>query len=286
MDEPFRIERPGPAAPACGAVFSSPHSGRRFPPQMLRRARLSGLALRRSEDAYVERLFDHAPRCGAPLIHALDSRAYVDLNRAPDELDPALIEGVRAAGANPRVAAGLGVIPRIVAEGAPIYEGKLPLSEAAARLRRTHAPYHRALEGLLAEARAQAGAAVLIDCHSMPSDALRALPRHVRRPDIVLGDLHGAACGRWLTALAEEAFRKAGFSVVRNAPFAGGYITARHGRPSRGVHALQVEIDRGLYLDERRIEPGPAFDEIRAALRPVIEALCAAARAEGALAAE
>ena len=282
---PFHLTEPsvGPGA----AVFSSPHSGRSYPTAFVRQARLGATGLRASEDAFVDRLFDAAPAFGAALIAATAPRAFVDLNRAPDELDPAVIEGVRATGLNPRVAAGLGVIPRVVAEGQAIYACKISRAEAAERLSRFHAPYHEALGGLMRRARARAGVALLFDCHSMPSDAIKAAPRvRGRRPEIVLGDRFGAAAADWAMAQAQAAFEDAGFAVARNTPFAGGYITQRYGRPSQGFHAIQIEIDRALYLDEARIEPGPGFEQVRAALRPVI-AMLAEAGADGrALAAE
>lgn len=282
----FRIVHP-PAGAAGAVVFSSPHSGRDYPADLLAASRLTAHELRRSEDAYVERLFDAAPAHGAPLIHATAPRAYVDLNRGAEELDPALIDGVRAAGLNPRLAAGLGVIPRVVAEGTAIYAGKIPLAAASERLRRHYRPFHEALEALIDQARVGADQAVLIDCHSMPSDALRAAPRvRGRRPEVILGDRFGVACAPWVMAEIERAFAEAGFVTARNSPFAGGYITQRHGRPSRGVHAVQVEIDRSLYLDETRIEPGPGFDALRAALLPVIIRLAALRPEARALAAE
>jgi N-formylglutamate deformylase len=281
----IHIHRPIGAAGA--AVFSSPHSGRVYPRQMLARARIDAQTLRRSEDAFVDELFAAAPGFGAPLLRTDAPRAWVDLNRGLDELDPALIDGVRAAGLNPRLAAGLGVIPRVVAEGVAIYAGKITLAEANARLDRHWRPYHDALEGLLHDARARLGVAVLIDCHSMPSDALRNAP-HVRgrRPEIVLGDRFGVSCAPWLMRLAEQRFDDAGFRVIRNTPFAGGYITQRYGRPSQGIHALQIEIDRALYLDEQRLEKSGNFDLVQAALRPVIAALAGAAQSADALAAE
>jgi N-formylglutamate deformylase len=269
----YRVERPAPSPEDAqsAAVFSSPHSGRAYPGELLAASRLSSHELRRSEDAFVESLFDCAPEYGAPLIHALAPRAWVDLNRGPEELDPALIAGVRPAGLNPRLAAGLGVIPRVVAEGMAIYSGKIPQTAAAERLRRCYRPYHAALQSLLDEARARAGFAVLADCHSMPSDALRSAPRvRGRRPEVILGDRFGVACAPWVMEQVERAFESAGFVVARNSPFAGGYITRKYGRPARGVHAVQVEIDRALYLDEAAVEPGPAFSAVRAALRPVI----------------
>lgn len=263
---------------ACGAaVFSSPHSGRIYPSEMLQRSRLDPLSLRRSEDAFVEELFADAPRYGAPLIHADAPRAWVDLNRAPEELDPALIEGVKPAGLNPRLAAGLGVIPRVVAEGVAIYDGKLPRTEAAARLQAVWKPYHDQLSALLEAARARHGFAVLVDCHSMPSDAARGGRRGGEtRPDIILGDRFGVSCAPWLTERAERAFAAAGLKTARNAPFAGGYITQRYGRPARGIHAIQIEIDRGLYMDERTVTRAEGFAALRAALGPVIASLAAA----------
>lgn len=269
------------------AVFSSPHSGRAYPDGFVRRARLTPLALRASEDAYVDRLFASAPRFGAPLLAAVAPRAYVDLNRGPEELDPSVVDGVRATGLNPRVAAGLGVIPRVVAEGAPIYWGKISRTDAAERLARHHGPYHDALGALMRRAREAHGLAVLYDCHSMPSDALRSAPRiRGRRPEIVLGDRFGASAAEWVTVRAQAAFEAAGFSVARNAPFAGGYITQRYGRPSQAWHAVQIEVDRGLYLDEKTVEPGPGFAALAAALESVIAALCEPAADAAPLAAE
>ncbi|TVQ52266.1 MAG: N-formylglutamate amidohydrolase [Rhodobacteraceae bacterium] len=282
---PYRVAEPvGQVAPA---VFSSPHSGRWYPPEFVRRARLGALALRASEDAFVDELFMAAPRFGAPLIYAIAPRAYVDLNRAPDELDPAVVEGVRATGLNPRIAAGLGVIPRVVAEGRTIYSGRISRTEAAERLARHHAPYHDAVSTLMRRAAAGRGSALLFDCHSMPSDALRAAPRvRGRRPEVVLGDRFGASAADWAMAEAQAAFESAGFVVVRNTPFAGGYITQRYGRPSQGWHAIQIELDRALYLDERRIERSAGFDALRKALEPVVARLCAAEAERRPLAAE
>jgi N-formylglutamate deformylase len=268
------------AGPMSRAVFSSPHSGRCYPEDFVRRARLGPTELRASEDAFVDELFAAAPRYGAPLIAATAPRAFIDLNRSPEELDPSVVDGVRATGLNPRIAAGLGVIPRVVAEGAPIYAGKISRAEASDRIARFHAPYHEALTRLLRRAAAAHGVAILYDCHSMPSDALRAAPRvRGRRPEIVLGDRFGASAGEWAMRLAQDAFEAAGFAVARNAPFAGGFITQRHGRPSQSRHAIQIEVDRGLYLDERRIERTASFDSLAAALSGVVARLCASAEA-------
>lgn len=263
-----------PEALTSAAVFSSPHSGRDYPEAWTRASLLDRLSLRASEDAFVDQLFSSAPRWGAPLIAATAPRAYIDLNRGPEELDPAIVRGVRATGLNPRVAAGLGVIPRIVAEGRAIQSGKITLEEARARIASRHTPYHERLEALLARASAAFGVAVLFDCHSMPSDALRAAPRvKGGRAEIVLGDRFGTAARRDVMLAAQAAFEAAGFAVALNTPFAGGHITQRYGRPSQNWHAIQIEIDRGLYLDQRTLEPGPGYDGFHAALNGVIPAL-------------
>ncbi|MEM9049444.1 MAG: N-formylglutamate amidohydrolase [Pseudomonadota bacterium] len=261
-----------PLVESC-AVFSSPHSGRAYPLEFVRRARLSRLQLRLSEDAHVDELFGEAPRCGAPLLAATAPRAFVDLNRGPGELDPALIDGVRASGLNPRISAGLGVVPRVVAEGMPIYEGKISVAEARRRIERYHAPYHERLARLVAEARRVFGLALLFDCHSMPSDALRACSQDGRRPDIVLGDRYGASAAPWVMDAVQDVFDAEGFLVARNAPFAGGYITQLYGRPARGIHAVQIEIDRSLYLDEPRIRPGAGFEDTCRRLAAVVSRL-------------
>lgn len=280
----YTLIEPEPLSSA--AVFSSPHSGRDYPAEWTATSRLDELSLRASEDAYVDRLYDSAPRWGAPLIAATAPRAFIDLNRGPEELDPAIVRGVRATGLNPRVAAGLGVIPRIVAEGRPIMSGRISLEEARARIASRHTPYHERLEALMTRAHERFGIAVLFDCHSMPSDALRAAPRvKGGRAEIVLGDRFGTSARRDVVLAAQAAFEAAGFAVACNTPFAGGHITQRYGRPSQNWHAVQIEIDRSLYLDQRRIEPGPGYEAFCATLAQVIPTLCGIGRSE-ALAAE
>ena len=282
---PFHLTEPGLLTSA--AVFNSPHSGSIYPEALIARSRLSKHALRASEDAFVDRLFQPAPEFGAPLLAATLPRAWIDLNRSPTELDPALIEGVQGTGLNQRIAAGLGVVPRIVAEGTAIYNGKISKADAQQRIRTVHQPYHEKLGDLLRRASATFGKAVLFDCHSMPSDALRAAPK-VRGalPDVVLGDRFGASAAREITAQTQEIFQDAGFRVARNAPFAGGYITQRYGRPSRNVHAVQIEIDRSLYMDQKCIEPLPEFDEVRDTLFGVVQRLAGLMSDGFALAAE
>jgi N-formylglutamate amidohydrolase len=257
-------------------VFSSPHSGADYPAAFLEASSLSPLLIRSSEDAFVDEIFAGAPAAGAPLLAARVPRACIDLNRAPDDLDPALIAGATRRYLNPRIAAGLGVIPRVVAEGRPIMRGTLTLAEAERRIAENWHPYHDRLRGLLAEARASFGMAILIDCHSMPHDALNAAPSvRGRRPDVILGDRFGAACERWLIDAATDLFAAQGFTVARNALFAGGYITQAYGRPERGVQALQVEIDRALYMDEARVEKLAGFAGIAERVGGVVAGLSA-----------
>lgn len=252
-------------------VFASPHSGRDYPWSFLRGTILDEHAIRSSEDAFVDVLFDCAPRFGATFIKAGAPRAFVDLNRSNDELDPALIEGVRRQGHNPRVASGLGVIPRVVANGRAIYRGKISAAEAQRRIDRYWQPYHDMLQKLLDRAHQRHGQAVLLDCHSMPHEAMDGIARSgMRRPDIVLGDRFGAAASGDVVDRIEAAFVNAGFIVTRNTPFAGAYITQAYGRPSRGQHAVQVEIDRSLYMNETLIRPNGDFEAVKAALQRVV----------------
>ena len=265
---PFRLDRP--ARQTVPFLFASPHSGRRYPASLLERSRLDAITLRRSEDAFVDELFAGAVGLGAPLLAALFPRAFLDVNRGMAELDVGMFDGavgVPVDSPSPRVSAGLGVIPRIVRDGAEIYRGKLGREEADARLAELYRPYHAALTALMAETRARFGVAVLLDCHSMPS-ALSV-------PDIVLGDRYGASAAPALTARAEAAFAREGFSVARNTPYAGGHTTAQYGKPASGCHALQIEINRALYLDEDKITKRPAFESVRARLTRAMEGLTA-----------
>ena len=277
----FDIARP--RRRTTSVVFASPHSGRAYPADFLRRSVLDASAVRSSEDAFLDRLFDSAPRHGAPFLTAVVPRAYIDLNRAADELDPALIEGVRRVAHNPRIASGLGVIPRVVAGGRAIYSGKIAAADASARIDGCWRPYHAALQGLLTESHAQFGEAILIDCHSMPHEALESvsLPGG-GRPDVVLGDRFGAAASAGIMERIEAAFTSAGFRVARNVPFAGAYVTQAYGRPSRRQHAVQVEIDRALYMDERRVEPHDGFAALRQTLAGVIADIAAIGQADAA----
>ncbi|SDE71511.1 N-formylglutamate amidohydrolase [Limimaricola pyoseonensis] len=265
----FQLIRP--ATRTTSVVFASPHSGRDYPDSLLARAILDARQIRSSEDAYVDRLFAAVPDSGAPLLLARHPRAWVDLNRAADEFDPALIEGIPSRSHNPRVASGLGVIPRVVAGGRPIYRGKIALSEAQRRIAESWRPYHAALSGLLSESLEGFGEAILIDCHSMPHEAIELVGgRGGPRPHVVLGDRFGAAAAPEIVARIEQAFVAAGLRVARNTPFAGAYIAQSYGRPSRRQHAVQVEIDRSLYMDEARVVPHSGFEAFRDRLAAVI----------------
>jgi N-formylglutamate amidohydrolase len=273
----YRLHRPlGPVSPV---VFSSPHSGAEYTAEFLAMTGLDALAIRSSEDAFVDRLFAAAPDHGAPLIAARAPRAYLDLNRAPDELDPALIAGVTRIAHNPRISSGLGVIPRVVANGRAIYQGKLPMAEAEARIAHVWHPYHAALRGLIDAAHAAHGQAILIDCHSMPHEAIEVHARPgIPAPEVVLGDRFGAAAGREVVDRIEAAFAAAGLRVARNAPFAGAYIAQAYGRPSRRCHVVQIEIDRALYMDEARVEPRADFAAFQALITGVIAEITGARR--------
>lgn len=256
---PYRVARP--VRWTAPFVFASPHSGRQYPPSFVAASRLSANFLRRSEDAYVDHLFESVTELGAPLLAAQFPRAYVDVNRAPGELDPHMYDavlGVPVDAPSPRVAAGLGVIPRVVREGVDIYRGKLDPSDAATRLARLYRPYHAALAALVEESFEKFGCAVVVDCHSMPS-----VPA---TPMIVFGDCYGASASPALLRRAERAFAASGFSVARNAPYAGGYTTHFYARREAGIHALQIEVNRALYLDEDRVEPTGHFADVRARL--------------------
>lgn len=270
-----------PKARTTSVVFASPHSGRHYPRSFLRDAVLDASQIRSSEDAFVDLLFENAPDYGAPLLTAHAPRAFLDLNRGPDELDAALIEGVRRAAHNPRIASGLGVIPRVVSNGRQIYRGKLPLAEAHRRIAQYWRPYHDQLQTLLDESVNAFDEAILIDCHSMPHEALENVgPPGATRPHIVLGDRFGAAAASGIVEQVEAAFAAAGLRVARNMPFAGAFITQQYGRPARRQHAIQVEIDRSLYMNERTMEPHEGFVAFKALLQGVIREIADIGRTE------
>jgi N-formylglutamate amidohydrolase len=264
--QPFRLVRP--VRQSVPFIFASPHSGRLYPSRFVAQSRLSPLDLRRSEDAFVDELFDEVTALGAPLLAARFPRAYVDVNRATSELDGRMFETVPAAAAaslSPRAAAGLGVIPRVVREGLEIYPGKLDFAEVEERLAGFYRPYHAALAGLAEETWSRFGAAVVVDCHSMPSNPTA--------PAIVFGDCFGASAGPSLLRHAERAFETCGFSTARNTPYAGGYTTHCYARREAGFHAMQIEVNRALYMDEERIEKSSNFAAIRQRLTAALAIL-------------
>jgi N-formylglutamate amidohydrolase len=260
-----------PQEQALPAVFASPHSGNRYPADFVESARLDALSLRKSEDSFVDEIFSGVADEGAPLLKALFPRAYLDPNREPFELDPAMFDDDLPDYANtrsPRVAAGLGTIARVVANGEEIYREKLTFAEAQRRIEALYRPYHAALQSLLDGTVARFGYAILIDCHSMPSvggpmdeDAGR------RRDDIVLGDCHGTSCASAVTALVERFLAELGYQVGRNVPYAGGFTTRHYGTPRASVHALQIEINRALYMDEATFRRGPGLARLARDMR-------------------
>lgn len=268
-------------------VFASPHSGRDYSWAFLRKTVLDELTIRSSEDAYVDRLFDSAPDQGAVFLKAGAPRAFVDLNRGEDELDPALIEGAVWRSNNPRISTGLGVIPRVVANGRAIYHGKLTMNEARERINVYWRPYHMTLSRLMQENHDRFGRAILIDCHSMPREAVAQLAyTKSGRPDIVIGDRFGASADSELVDEVEAIFAGAGFNVSRNAPFAGAYMVRQYGRPNTGHHAIQIEIDRSIYLDEDKVKPNSNFGAIRTAMKDIVSQIAELGRKRHQMAAE
>ena len=255
-------------------VVASPHSGRTYPQDFVAASRLDPLALRKSEDSFVDEIFAAAPSLGAPLLRALFPRAYIDLNREPYELDPLMFEDALPAWVNsvsPRVAVGLGTIARVVADGENIYGRKLRFAEAEGRIERLYRPYHQALRDLLDATRERFGCYILIDAHSMPSITGRDGAR--LRVDMVLGDRHGTSCSAALTDAAEHLLNGKGYLVARNIPYAGGFTTRHYGNPAGGGHSLQIEINRSLYMDERTLDRKPHLADIAADMADLITAL-------------
>jgi N-formylglutamate amidohydrolase len=257
-------------------VFGSPHSGSDYPASFLEQSRLDSHRVRLSEDTHVDRLFAHVTEAGVPLIRANFPRVYLDLNREPYELDQKMFSEKLPPfvnGRSPRVGAGLGTVPRVVSDGEEIYAGPITVAEALWRIDKLYKPYHAALRRLIAATHVRFGSAVLVDCHSMPSTFRGQDPRN--RPDIVLGDRHGTSAARVLTDVAAKALGDLGYKVAINRPYAGGFITEHYGRPARGLHALQIEINRALYMDEKTLEPHGGMDRLAADLRLFTERLIA-----------
>ena len=266
-----------PAQQQVALVCASPHSGSDYPAEFLAASRLDPLTLRRSEDSFVDEIFEGSVELGAPLLKARFPRAYLDPNREPFELDPAMFADPLPAYVNsrsPRVQVGLGTIARVVATGEEIYARKLRFAEAAQRIERLYRPYHRALAQLVEATRNRFGYYLLLDCHSMPSTTLPPRAGLGRgRVDIVLGDCHGTSCDPIVADTAQRVLMDKGYAVVRNAPYAGGFTTTHYGKPGEGGHCLQIEIGRGLYMDERSYERKAFFAQLARDMRDLTLAL-------------
>jgi len=262
-----------PAVQKAPLVLTSPHSGRMYPAEFLAASRLDATAIRRSEDSFVDELFGAGPKLGVPLLAAGFPRAYCDVNREAWELDPGMFEDALPGfvnAASPRVSAGLGTIARIVGTGEPIYRGKMRFAEAQARIAGCWEPYHEALRGLIADTVAAFGACLVLDCHSMPSAPA---PRAGKLPDVVLGDVHGTSCAPAVTAFVDRKLSQLGLNLRRNDPYAGGFITRHYGRPREGVHVLQIEFLRSLYMDEAAFARHAGFGGLAAKLTAFLAAM-------------
>src|SRR6187431_3049856 len=262
LDPPFEIIEPLECRGA--VVFNSPHSGNVYPRAFLTASRLDTATLRRSEDSFVDELFLGVVKRGHPLMRAHFPRCYVDVNREPYELDPRMFEGRLPSFANTRsmrVAGGLGTVARVVGDAQEIYGQRLTVDEALRRIEALYKPYHRALRRLVTRVHRDFGAAVLIDCHSMPSTT--AAKEERPRADVVLGDRYGTSCAPAVSETIEETLRGLGYSVSRNKPYAGGFITEHYGNPAAGLHSLQLELNRALYMDERRYERSASFAQLK-----------------------
>jgi N-formylglutamate deformylase len=274
LDPPFEIL--DPAETLVPIVFNSPHSGKVYPPEFLATARLDLSTLRRSEDSFVDELILGVVARGMPLMRAHFPRCYVDVNREPYELDPRMFDGRLPSFANTRsmrVAGGLGTVARVVGDAQEIYDHRLPVDDALRRIEGLYKPYHRALRRLVTRVHRDFGAAILVDCHSMPSTAGAKEERP--RADFVIGDRYGTSCVPVVTDLVEETLRDLGFAVNRNKPYAGGFITEHYGNPAAGFHSIQLEVNRSLYMDERRYERASTFSRLAADMETLAETLAA-----------
>jgi N-formylglutamate amidohydrolase len=274
LSPPFEIVEP--AEWRAPIIFNSPHSGSVYPHDFLNASRIDLMALRRSEDSFMDELIGGLSARGFPTVRVNFPRSYVDVNREPYELDPRMFIGRLPSFANTRsmrVAGGLGTIPRVVGDGQEIYRERISVDEALARIEALYKPYHRALRRLINKAHQAFGVVVLVDCHSMPSIGVsRDEPR---RPDVVIGDRYGTSCAPLLPDMVEETMRALGYSTGRNKPYAGGFITEHYGNPASGLHTVQVELNRSIYMDERRRERGPRFEQVAKDFSLLADALAA-----------
>src|SRR6516225_3871048 len=272
LPPPFEIVEP--AEWLAPIIFNSPHSGSLYPAEFLNASRIDLPTLRRSEDSFMDELIAELSMRGFPVVRVNFPRSYVDVNREPYELDPRMFSGRLPSFANTRsmrVAGGLGTIPRVVGDGQEIYRERLSVDEALSRIETLYKPYHRALRRLIARVHQNFGTAVVIDCHSMPSIGVsRDEPR---RPDIVIGDRYGTSCASILPDMVEDTMTRLGYSVGRNKPYAGGFITEHYGNPASGLHAIQIELNRAIYMDERRREKSARFAQVAADFAALAEVL-------------
>jgi N-formylglutamate amidohydrolase len=274
LSPPFEIAEP--AVWRAPIIFNSPHSGSVYPDEFLSASRIDLPALRRSEDSFMDELIAGLSDRGFPTVRVNFPRSYVDVNREPYELDPRMFSGRLPSFANTRsmrVAGGLGTIPRVVGDGQEIYRERLAVDDALARIEALYKPYHRALRRLINKAHQTFGTVVVVDCHSMPSIGVsRDEPR---RPDVVIGDRYGTSCAALLADMVEETMSRLGYSVGRNKPYAGGFITEHYGNPASGLHTVQLELNRAIYMDERRRERGARFAQVTRDFAVLAEALAA-----------
>jgi N-formylglutamate amidohydrolase len=265
------IEPPAWRAPI---IFNSPHSGSVYPSEFLAASRIDLVSLRRSEDSFMDELIGGLSDRGFPTVRVNFPRSYVDVNREPYELDPRMFSGRLPSFANTRsmrVAGGLGTIPRVVGDGQEIYRERLSVDDALSRIEALYKPYHRALRRLINKAHQAFGTVIVVDCHSMPSIGIsRDEPR---RPDVVIGDRYGTSCAPQLADVVEDTMASLGYSVGRNKPYAGGFITEHYGNPASGLHTIQLELNRAIYMDERRRERGPRFNQMTADFATLADAL-------------
>ena len=259
-----------PVSLTSGVVFALPHSGRDYGVSFLNQSILDQLSIRSSEDAFLDQLIVGIEKYGSPKIIANAPRAFIDLNRSTDELDPALISGIKDNTRNPRISSGLGVIPRVVSHGKEIYRGKLSFEQAQSRIKYYWKPYHTDLSNLLQRSQSVFGQSLLIDIHSMPHEAVSTQSPFIKAPEIVVGDRFGMSSDPEFTNLVISILKQHEFRVAKNTPFAGAFITQHHGKVKKRIHALQLEIDRSLYMDEEKISPNSEFEELKTRLFPAL----------------
>jgi N-formylglutamate amidohydrolase len=274
LSPPFEITEP--VRWRAPIIFNSPHSGTVYPHEFLMASRIDMATLRKSEDSFMDELIAGLSDQGFATVSVNFPRSYVDVNREPYELDPRMFAGRLPSFANTRsmrVAGGLGTIPRVVGDGQEIYSDRLSIDDALQRIESLYKPYHRALRRLIARVHHDFGTAILVDCHSMPSVGVSR--EEPRRPDLVIGDRYGTSCAPLLADVVQDTMQSLGYSVGRNKPYAGGFITEHYGNPGSGLHAIQIELNRAIYMDERLRERSSNFARVAADVATLADA-CAA----------